>query len=342
MALNYNTLQALTEKHVLPKIYDQIFEPHTCFSRIIKGGRTLKPAHGRSCEWIVEYAKTTATGTFSGYDVLETAPNETATRAELNWGGFYVSISLSGDDEDENAGAEQVVSLMEHKMDSAKKTLADQISTSFFSKGTDAKGIVGTRQAVCDSANAAAEGVSATYATIDRSLYSWFDANVTLHASITYANLILSTSGYFILDLWKRKVAECHKNLGGRKLTLIACSQAWYDAYEKAVTDKSTINLSGVGKTTDNQRADLGYQELNYKGIPILVDPYDPTNYCYFLNEDTIKWQPKAVKGFRMSEWKQPTDQLVKTAQVYMKGQLLLLEPRTCGVIIGDSTTLNY
>ena len=75
--------------------------------------------------------------------------------------------------------------------------------------------------------------------------------------------------------------------------------------------------------------------------MPILIDSHCPTNYLYMLNERRLFWQPLGQAGIQMSNWKEPTNQLVKVAQVFMLGQLILTEPRTCGVLIGDSSTLD-
>jgi len=320
-----------------------------------EGGRIIGPVSGHQCDFNVEYAKTTAAGTFSDRDIVETAPNEFVMRPSLDWGGFYASVSISVNESDANQSPEAIYNLLEAKINNATQTLEDNIGVGLFSKGTDSKGIVGLRQAICDSSNASGEGVSTTYANINRSSYSWWNSNVDKDTTnYTASNLSSggSTLAYTLPYLLRKMWGNCTQgNMRGRRPTMHVTSQAFYDIYEEWALSKGTIEMSNPAKgiyTTGIGRAsadlqDLGFGEFTYKGAPILVDSHCPTNYWYMLNEDRLKFIATGSKDLRETGWKEPENQIkTMVKQIFLRGQLVLTEPRSCGVIIGDSTTLNY
>jgi len=321
-----------------------------------EGGRISGPHSGTQCDWNVQYAKTTSAGSFGARDIVATAPNEFAMRPSLDWGGFYASVSLDINEQDSNQSPEAIVNLLEAKVQNATETLEDEIGTGLYSAGTDSNGIVGLKQAVCTSSGASGQGVSATYANIARGTYSWWDSNLDSDTTnYTAANLSSggSTLAYTLPYLLRKNWGACVQgNMRGRRPTVHVTSQAFYDIYEEWAVSKGTIEMSGLpynirpyltgtGRATDAQQ-DLGFAEFTYKGAPILVDSHCDTNYWYMLNEDRIKFHTTGSTQLRETDWKEPENQ-VKTMvkQLFLRGQLVLTEPRSCALIVG-ATALNY
>lgn len=340
----FDNLTADTREAILKELTDQIFENNPLWRRMKADGRMKEPRGGLRCEFRANYAKTTAAGNFMGHTILETAPNQKRVRPNLDWGGFYTSMSEAVTESAINSGEEQIADFLQSEIDNAQETLDDNIGTGLFSDGTDTNGIVGLKQAVCSSAEAAGEGVSATYANIPRGTYSWFDANVIKDTTeYTVANLRSSgaTEAKQLMYLLKRLYGMCTTSKKGGAPTVHITSQSFYDLYEEWALSLGQIGMvSGINRAKDNH-TDLGFQSFTFKGAPIIIDSHCPTNYWYMLNERRLFWQPLGNANVQMSEWTKPTNQLVKVAQIYLLGQLLLTEPRTCGVLIGDSTTLD-
>jgi len=339
---NLNDMQINVNTTVLPGLADQIFDSNTTYKRMKKG----KVQTGTQCDFRVQYAKNASASTWDlQRGLVPTAPNEFQKRMSLDWGGFQAPVSIDFKEQTCINGKEALADLMEDKILNAKETIADLIGTGLFSLGTDVNGIIGMRQAICNNANAATEGVSATYAGFSRATYSWWDANMLGTNSATYNLANLSSTGatvaYTLLYLLRSLWGSCTQGSDrGRTPSVHITSQSLYDCYQEWLVSKGQVMLN---RTTDKNRADFGFQELSYQGKPILVDSHCPTNKWYMINEDRLFWVPFGTKEMKMTQWKEAQNQIeTKVAQFYIAGQLVLTEPRSCGVITTYATDFSF
>ena len=82
MALTIDQINGLTQRKLLPKLYDNIFDSNVLLSRMKKGDGYMKIDGGVTVDVPLEYALLSASGTYAGADVLSTTDNDTFT-AEL-------------------------------------------------------------------------------------------------------------------------------------------------------------------------------------------------------------------------------------------------------------------
>jgi hypothetical protein len=83
MALNYTTLSATTERNVIPKLIDNIFNSNVVMQRLSKKGTKLDG--GRLIEYPIIMANNSAGGAYSPEDTLSTTPNEIIDNAQYDW-----------------------------------------------------------------------------------------------------------------------------------------------------------------------------------------------------------------------------------------------------------------
>lgn len=81
MALSYDQINAITQKKFIPKLQDNIFDSNVLYSRMKKGESYKKIDGGERIIVPLEYAQTTAAGTYAGADTLSTTDNDIFTAA---------------------------------------------------------------------------------------------------------------------------------------------------------------------------------------------------------------------------------------------------------------------
>ena len=136
MALNYDSLSALTKDKFLPILVDNIFNSNPLALKLLKNAEKLDG--GKKIITPVEYGTNSAQGFFSGYDVLDTTPSDPITAAEWNWKQAYASITISGEEELKNSGDSQVLSLLKSKMRNAERSLKDLFGSKVFANAAPA------------------------------------------------------------------------------------------------------------------------------------------------------------------------------------------------------------
>lgn len=83
MALTYDQLSAITKKHYVPKLIDNIFDSDPWLQRMKKKDGYKKIGGGTSIMCPLSYALTTASGWYAGSETLSTTDNQQITAAKL-------------------------------------------------------------------------------------------------------------------------------------------------------------------------------------------------------------------------------------------------------------------
>jgi len=307
MALSYNEISAITEKYFKPKLVDNIFKSNVLFSRLrdkqekLDGGeRVLLP---------VAYATTTAAGAYYGADTLQTSPNDQITSAEFIWKQYYANITITGLDELKNSGDAAKVSFVKSKVQLAEKSLAYALGNDIYNIGTDAQALVGLRAAVNSSSNYG--GASTTYGGIDRSSYSWWNAQVDSSTTTLSINAMESLFGL------------C--TIGNVHPTLIVTTQAVWDSYFGLLQPQQRF--------TDSKMADAGWANITFRSVPVIVDNRAPTGFMFMVNEDYIKLYTHSKRDFKFEPFIKPVNQDIATSKIYWAGILACDNPRLQGVM---------
>jgi len=291
MALTYNEITAITEKYFQPKLVDNIFDSNVLFARL--KGKQQMLSGGEKVLCPVAYATTTASGSYSGADALNTTPNDQITAAEFDWTQYYANITITGLDELKNAGDAAKVSFVKSKVQLAEKSLADNLGTDLYNLGTTSGALIGLRLAV-DSAG--------TYGGVARGSYSWWAAQEDgTTTTLTYP-AIESVYG------------DC--TVGKSKPTIMPTTQDIFDDYLGLLQPQQRF--------TDSKTADAGFLNCMFRSTPIIVDNSCPASHLFFLNEDYLHLFVHSKRNFKLEPFIKPTNQDVATAKIYWAGVLAI------------------
>ena len=360
--INWDALSSLTRDKFLPVLVDNIFNSNPLAVKLLKNAEKLDG--GRKIITPLEYAKNTAQGFYSGYDVLDTTPSDPVTSAVWDWKQAYANISISGEEELKNSGDSMVLSLLKSKMGNAERSLKDLFGTKLFGSGTAAPGS-NEITALCGQGVAANGDYSAEAAVVDvdtdtsvfhavgnidnciigynRSLggvnsdsYSWWDSKFTSFAVLnsgdtdaaTWAELTATTDG--VSDITKTMTRMYGAlTIGSDQPDLIICPQNLYDAYESGLQ----ANKRFVG--TDAGLADAGFSTLKFKGADVVADSHCPDGVMLFLNTKYLDFKTHSKRNFSFQDFQKPINQDARTAKIFWMGQLVCTNPRMQGMIVG-------
>lgn len=313
MALSVNELNAATRKYYLPRLMDTIFDSNALWARLSK--RSIPLDGGSKISVPLAYALTTSVGTYRDYDTFTFTPTEQITEANFDWGQYQVSVTISGREDAINSGKNAVLNLLKTKMAIAEKTLRKYMGDHLWSDGSAAaaNGIIGLQAAIDDGTN------TATYGAIDRTANTWWKAKYSANGAVGRAlttRLMQSMMGDLTID--------------NDRPTLIMTTQNLYDKYFDLVSPHLRV--------TENELADLGFQNLVFVGRPIVVDARIPQvnslDQMYFLNEEYIHLYHHKDRHFFLDPFRRPVNQDAIVAKILWMGQLCIDNPRMQGRII--------
>ena len=358
MALNYDSLSALTKDKFLPILVDNIFNSNPLSLKLLKNAEKLDG--GKKIITPVEYGTNSAQGFFSGYDVLDTTPSDPITAAEWNWKQAYASITISGEEELKNSGDSQVLSLLKSKMRNAERSLKDLFGSKVFANAAPASNeitsLLGTGTVAASTYSDAALyddpattntfhapgnidnciiGYNRSLGGINSDTYTWWDAKMGTFADqagtvtnvATDANMLATDNGLANL------VAEMTQAYGAATIDndqpdLIVTTQHLFDLYESALQ----ANKRWGG---DAKMGDAGFQTLMFKSAPVVVDSHCPDGMMLMLNTKYLDFKVHSKRNFSFENFQKPINQDARVAKIFWMGQLICTNPRMQVGIVG-------
>src|SRR3990172_7832462 len=125
-------------------------------------------------------------GWYSGYDLLPVAAQDVISAAEYQIKQLACPVIMSGLEQIQNAGREQMIDLLEGRINVAESTMANLLAAGIYSDGTGTGGkeLTGLGAAVPITAT------TGTYGGIDRATWTfWRSVSTTLGSAATAATI---------------------------------------------------------------------------------------------------------------------------------------------------------
>jgi hypothetical protein len=294
MALDYTNLNALTQDYIRPQLQDNIFNKYPILQRLRKK-LDMNQRGGTFITQPIIYAKKTSKGTYSGWDTLLTAVNDSFTGVTYNWGHYYCNMGISYTDELKNAGKAKVISLLDSERKTAETTLADKMTTDIFAATSVTNGIQGFPLMLDDS--------STDYAGINIGDFSGWAASID------------STSTTMTIGLLQGKFSDCSD--GNETPTLIVSNYDTYDKYYLLLEPKPEFRVQKENYS------------LKFQGADWIIDKACPgsgsgtaDNDIEFINENFIQFYVHPDDNFKVHPWLNPVNQQGRITRVTWSGQL--------------------
>ncbi len=307
----WDRLTAITREKILPMIVDQIGKESVTFGKFLA---MAKQEGGTQWHVPVKYQHNTEGGYYVGLELLDVGQQDTRTRAVFEWKQYHKPIVLSNIELAKNGGESGVVSLLEAEMEDAKTGMKDALSTAFFGDGSGGTTMTGLRAAVDDGTNVA------TYAGIDRTTYTWWQAN--------YNNV----GGALTLGAMATMYDLCEN--GNKVPDMIVTTKAIWSDYEAL----NQAQIRFINSDGSANKLDPGAQKLAFRATPVYKDEYCPAGKMFFLNTKTFRYgylkHPKYKtdkNGFALRPLQAPDRQDGQVGFIFHYHQLACIEPRANG-----------
>lgn len=257
----------------------------------LKQRGNVKPFSGGNVilqELMYNDATTQNAGSYSGYDVIDITPNSPISAAQFDIKQYAAAVSISGLEMLQNSGKEQIIDMLEGRVQVAEAQLMNQISAGVYSDGTGngSKDITGLATAVSITPT------SGTYGGINRATWSFwqnvaFDATTTGGAAASAAN-IQSYMNRVAIQLVR----------GMDRPDMIVAGNDYYRFYLES--------LQAIQRITSEDSAAAGFTSLKYMGAGLNCDVFLDggiggslaTDRMYFLNTKYIFLRPHRDRNF--------------------------------------------
>lgn len=265
--------------------------------RVLEKRGNAKPFSGGTTLWQeIEYALNQTAMWYSGYETINIQPSNIFTSAVFPLRQAAVAVSISGLEELQNAGREQIIDLVDGRVKNAENTLETLIANGIYSDGTAPKEIGGLQFLVSSSPG------SGTVGGIDRGTWSFwsnlaYSALTNGGAAATQANIRRYMDALYVQLVRGRDKPDI----------LVADNNYWLLYNE---------SLQPLQRITSSEMAEGGFQSLMYMGSPVILDggfqgysggggaPNQPSvggcpaNTMYFLNSKYIYYRPHRARNF--------------------------------------------
>ena len=280
-------------------IADNVTDNNALLRRLKQRGK-VKPFSGGDVilqELNYEDSNTNNAASYSGYEALNITPNSPITASRWEIKQYAAAVSMSGLEMLQNSGKEQVIDLIDARMDIAESQLTNKLCTDLYGDGTDngGKALTGLQAIVADAP------ATGTVGSINRATWSFwrnvsYDATTDGGAAATSAN-IQSYMNAVAVQLVR----------GNDGFDLCVADNNYYTLFLES--------LQAIQRISSEEMGAAGFSSLKYFGggraVDVVLDGgvggNCPTNHMYFLNSKYLFYRPHRdrnmvpIGGDRMS-----------------------------------------
>lgn len=301
-SLNYDALLTTTMAAYRNKLEDNIHKANPFLAWLQRKGKKKTQDGGQQLQVPVMYGKNSTARSYSGYDLLDTTPQDGITSALYAWRQFSGSISISRIEKRKNSGRAQVISLLESKIAQAEESMKEEANRMLFLDGTGNGGLdfFGLALLVEDGA-----AWLSSVAGIDRTVETW------------WRNQFIGTVGSFAtngVNKMRTLYNSCSK--GNIHPDIGITTQSVFEFYEASMAVNERF-------TDTSKPADAGFQNLKFKAMTIFYDDYCQSGSFYMLNSEYLWWMVDSQTDFITTEFQRPINQDAQVAQILVYGNLV-------------------
>lgn len=302
---NYDDVLSTTLQNYLPKLEDNIFSARPLVFFLKEAGQVRSTGGGSKIVLPLIYATNSTAGSYSGYDVLPTTPQEGISAAEYDWKEYAASISISGREEAMNSSEEEVIDLLEAKIMQAEESVYESMDDMLFGDGTgnSSKDFNGLANLVAQNAS--------SVGGIDPSTETWWQSKINTTSEV--------------LSLSRMTTQYNNQSVGNDQPKVVLTTQTLFEKYESLLQPQL--------RYSDTKTADAGFQNLMFKGAPVTYDTYCDSGYMYFLNPKYLRLVGHKDVWFKTTPFVRPENQNARYAQILVMGEFTVSNRARQGVL---------
>ena len=265
------------------ELADNLTQNNAILQRLNQKGN-VRPFSGGNVileEIMYDDSATNNANSYSGYEVLNIAPDSPISAAQFKIAQYADSVTMSGLEMLQNSSKEAIIDLLDGRMQVSEARLLNRISGDLYGDGTGngGKNLDGLGAAV------AAVPTSGTYGGINRATWTFWQNQITTGA--TSANILASMT-----------TAAIKQIRGTDKADLIVAGNTMYGYYVGA--------LQAIQRIAAEESGAAGFASLKFYGGGTSADvvlgggygSQETATYMYMLNTNYINFRPHKERNF--------------------------------------------
>lgn len=277
---NVSDIVATTIQSRTRKIADNVTKNNALYMRLDQRGNRKTFSGGNVIYQELSFAQNANGGWYSGYDLLPVAASDVISAAEFTIKQLACPVTMSGLEQIQNAGKEQMIDLLEGRITVAEATMANLMAEGIYGDGTTFGGKSLTGLAAAIPALAPASQTT-PYGGITGSTWTFWTSKYTLTAAQTPANI----QG-FMNTMWASLIR------GTDRPDLIVQDNETWGVY--------MASLQAMQRFTSPEVGNLGFPSLKYMDADVVLDGgiggFCPPKTQFFLNTKYIFLRPHSAR----------------------------------------------
>jgi len=280
---NVSDIIATTIEKRSRKIADNVTKNNALLARLQQRGKIRTFSGGRLIYEELSFAENGNAGFYSGYDLLPVNAQDVLTAAQFDIKQAACPIIISGLEQLQNSGQEQMIDLMTSRIDVAESTMQNLIAGGVYSDGTGygGKEITGLNSAIPATVTSAQTN---TYGGINRTNWSFWR---TKSADPGNYNTMLADMN----SMWASLVRGMD-----RPDLIVADSLAWTKYVAAIQPQQRFSSMDGGGS------AGFGFTTIKFMDADVVLDGgiggFAADNTMYFLNTKYLHFRPHSARNF--------------------------------------------
>lgn len=306
-------------------------------SGAIPPGLKFEDAPGRKIFFPLMYAKNGTVQSYSGFDVLDTSPQDLFTAAEYDWASISGSLHISMDELDQNTGsAVQLFNLLEGHIDALRISMSDDITDKLLGiKASGSKDPLGLMDLVKDDPTT--DPASGDLGGIDSVANSFWRNQAVDHGGGAFGTDQTGDGMKNVRQLLR------DVTFGSQSADVMLAGESAFDAVENTMVNQ-------IRYTNEATRAvvNAGFDAITVKGTPFVMEKKITSirsseglsgDAIYALNLDFLKIFAMSQRWFEPSKMKEPVNQDTLIQHVITRLQFATNGRRYQGVLFNIPTT---
>ncbi len=343
--INYDALLSSTLFAYRDQLVDNIFKDSAFLAALREMGAVQRQDGGERISMSLMYGTNDTVKSYSGYEVIDTTPQDDTTTAFYDWREIAGTISISRKEERQNSGESRIFNLLESKVKNAEMSLRETVNTQLvqgtvssatFVPGNSAKDL-NPLGYFFRKANATDPTTGGNVGNIAGADESWWRHNTAILDTTTADTgnaFALNVSTYAGMKVALRRMYNyCSRGSGGSP-NLCLGDQVSFETYENAL-DTSV-------RYQNTRLADMGFDTIKLRGATFIWDEQVPDleagtvaitkGTVFFINTNFYKLVIDAQTDFVSTPFIEPENQTAKTAKILFMGNACVSNMRKHGV----------
>lgn len=232
----------------------------------------------------LSFAENGNAGWYSGYETLPIAASDVISAAQFNIKQAACPVTISGLEELQNAGKEQIIDLLEARISVAEATMSNLVAQGIYADGTGNSG-----KEIDGLANLVpTDPTTGTSGGISRVSWNFWRSQIFDNSSDGGAATTASNIQTYMNRLW----ALCVR--GNDRPDLIIFDNTYWGLY--------MASLQAIQRFTSSNEADLGFVTVKFMDADVVLDGgiggFMSSQTGYFLNTKYLFFRPHANRNF--------------------------------------------